>query len=86
MLDHHGPFSGAHGGPKRAQNNTKMAENITKMALHGPICPYMTPNGPKPLPMGIPHDIFVMLDYLGAFSQAQGGPIMAQNNTKNSPL
>ena len=86
MLDHHGPLSGAHGGPKRAQNSTKMPENITKMALQDPKCPFMTPNGPKTLPMGIPHDIFVMLDYLGAFSQAQGGPIMAQNNTKNSPV
>ena len=27
-----------------------------------------------------------MLDHPGAFSKAQGGPIMAQNNTKNSPL
>ena len=93
MLDHPGPFSEAHRGPKMAQNSTKMAQNITKMAQNitkmahqDPKCPYMTPNGPKTLPMGIPHDIFVMLDYLGAFSQAQGGPIMAQNNTKNSPL
>ena len=27
-----------------------------------------------------------MLDHPGDFSKAQGGPIMAQNNTKNSPL
>ena len=81
MLDHHGPFSGAHGGPKRAQNNTKMAENITKMALHGPKCPYMTPNGPKTLPMGILHDIFSCWTTLEPFRH-HGGPKMAQNITK----
>ena len=74
MLDHHGPFSGAHGGPKRAQNNTKMAENITKMALHGPKCPYMTPNGPKTLPMGIPHDIVSCWTTLGPFQRPKGAP------------
>ena len=43
MFDHPGPFSEAHGGPK-------MAQNITEMALHGPKCPFMTPNGPKHFP------------------------------------
>ena len=57
MLDHPGPFSEAHEGPKMAQNCTKMAQNITKIALHGPKCPYMTPNGPKTLAMGILHRI-----------------------------
>ena len=57
MLDHPGPFSEAHGGPKMAQNSTNMAQNITKMALHDPKCPYMTPNDPKTLPIGMLHDI-----------------------------
>ena len=57
MLDHPRPFSEALGGPKIAQNITKMAQNITKMALHDHKCPYMTPNGPQTLPMGILHDI-----------------------------
>ena len=69
MLDHPGPFSEAHGGPKMAQNSTKMAQNITKMALHGPKCPYMTPNGTKTLPMGTPHDI---VSYWGLFKCPRG--------------
>ena len=74
MLDHHGPFSGPHGGPKRAQYITMMAENITKMALHGPKCPYMTPNGPKTLPMGILHDILSCWTTLGPLQRPMGAP------------
>ena len=78
MLDHHGPFSGAYGGPKRVQNSTKIAENITKMALHGPKCPYMTPNGPKTLDMGILHDILSCWATLGLCR----GPWGPQNGLK----
>ena len=75
MLDHHGPFSEAHEGPKRAPNSTKMAENITKMALHGPKCPYMTPNGPKTLPMGMIHDILSCWTTLGPFQRPTGATL-----------
>ena len=74
MLDHSGPFSEAHGGPKMAQNSTKMAQNITKIALHGPKCPYMTPNGPKRLDMGILHDILSSWTTLGPFRRPTGAP------------
>ena len=67
MLDHLGPFSEAHGGPIMAQNSTNMAQNINKMALHDPKCPYMTPSGPKTLPMGILHDIVSCWITLGPF-------------------
>ena len=85
MLDRPGPFSVAHGGPKMAQNSTKMAKITTKMALHGPKCPYMTPNGLKTLPMGELHDILSCWTTLGPFQRPlgsrwplkrpQGGPI-----------
>ena len=65
MLDHPGPFSEAHGGPK-------MAQNITKIALHGPKCPYMTPNGPKRLDMGILHDYMSCWTTLGPFRYQRG--------------
>ena len=74
MLDHPGPFSGAHGGPKMAQNSTKMAQNITKMAHQDPKCPYIAPNGPKTLPMGIPHDIVSCWTTLGPFQRPKGAP------------
>ena len=67
MLDHPGPFSEAHGGPI-------IAQNITKMALHDPKCPYMTPNGPKTLAMGIIHDILSCWTILGPFQRAMGAP------------
>ena len=77
MLDHPGPFSEAHGGPKMAQNSTKMAQNITKITLHGPKCPYMTPNDPKTLPMGILHDI------VSCWTSIGGSPeICGQNTSK----
>ena len=78
MLDHPGPFSEAHGGPKMAQNITKMAKNFTKMALYDPKCPYMTPNSPKTLPLGILHDIVSCWTILGPrwpLKRPQGGPI-----------
>ena len=74
MLDHLGAFAEAHGGPKMAQNSTKMAQNITKIALHGPKCPYMTPNGPKTLDMGILHDILSSWTTLGPFRRPTGAP------------
>ena len=57
MLDHPGPFSEAHGGPKMTQNSTKMAFYDTKwlfmtqngpamMSLHDPKSPFMTQNVP----------------------------------------
>ena len=74
MLDHPGPFSEAHGGPKMAQNSTKMAQNITKIALHGPKCPYMTLNGPKTLAMGILHKILSYWATLGPLQRPMGAP------------
>ena len=74
MLDHPGPFSEALRGPKMAQNSTKIAHNITKMALHDPKCPYMTPNGPKRLDMGILHDILSSWTTLGPFQRPTGAP------------
>ena len=57
-----------------AQNITKMAQDITKMALHDPKCPYMTPNGPKTLPMGILHDYMSCRTTLGPFQRPTGAP------------
>ena len=78
-----GPFQGPTGALKGPKNSTKMAENITKMTLHGPQCPYMTPNGTKALPMGILHDILSCWTTLGprAFAEVLEGPKMAQNST-----
>ena len=60
MLDHSGPFSEAHGGPKMAQNSTKNGPSWPQMALHDP-------NGPKTLLMGILHDIMSCWTTLGPF-------------------
>ena len=88
MLDQPRPISEALGGPKIAQNITKMAQNITKMALHDHKCPYMTPNGPKTLPMGILHDVVSCWSTLRPFQRPMGpqnGPnstIMALHDQK----
>ena len=61
-----------------AQNITKMAQDITKMALHDPKCHFMTPNGPKTLPMGILLDIVSCWATLGSFQKPTGAPLASE--------
>ena len=72
-----GPFrrpTGPQNGPKQHQNGPSWPQ----MSIHDPKWPLNTSHGYITW-------YYVMLDHPGAFSEAHGGPKMAQNSTKNGP-
>ena len=90
IICHVGPpwgHSGTHGAPKWPKTAPKwprMAQNHQ----NGSKWRCMTPNGPidpKTLPLGILHDYLSCWTTIGPFSEAHGGPLWAQNSTKNGP-
>ena len=91
MLDHPGPFSEAHGGPKMAQNSTIMAlydpkwpfmaQNDASMkSLHDPKCPCMTPNGHETFLRGIIHDYMPYWTTLWPFQRPTWPPWASENH------
>ena len=78
-----GPFRyprGPQNGPKQHRNGPEWLK-ITRMAQNGTAWPQMTLNTSH----GYITWLYVMLDHPGPFSEAHGGPIMAQSSTKNGP-
>ena len=78
-----GPFRyprGPQNGPKQHQKGLEWLK-ITRMAQNVTAWLQMTLNTSN----GYITWLYVMLDHPGPFSEAHGGPIMAQNSTKNGP-
>ena len=77
---HLGTHGGPLNGPKQHQKGLEWLK-ITRMAQNVTAWLQMTLNTSN----GYITWLYVMLDHPGPFSEAHGGPIMAQNSTKNGP-